>query len=33
MAYATMHASYGLQRMAQAEAIGVTENKIYIVAI
>lgn len=33
MQYAKIHTNYGLQRLVQAETIGVTENKIYIVAI
>lgn len=33
MAYATIHASYGLQRMAQAEATGVPIKLVEIVVI
>lgn len=33
MAYATIHTSYGLQRLAQDETKGVTENNINLVAI
>lgn len=33
MAYATIHTNYGLQRLAQAETTGVTENNINLVAI
>ncbi|WVQ02358.1 hypothetical protein kpS2_23 [Klebsiella phage KpS2] len=30
MAYAIIHTNYGLQRLAQAEIIGVNENNIHI---
>lgn len=33
MAYATIHTSYGLQRLVQAETTGVDKNNIHFVAI
>ena len=33
MAYTTIHTNYGLQRLAQDQTTGVTENNINLVAI